>query len=185
MIIIGVTGTIGSGKGTIVNYLVSNYGFTHYSARQFINEELIRRNLDDTRDNMREVGNLLRAEYGPSYVAEQLYNRAIKHETNAVIESLRNPLEVTALKNLSDRFYLIAVDSDPKVRFERISQRKSSTDGVSFEKFLADEQVELANPDPNGQRILECINMADFKIENNSGIEFIQEQVDNIMSKLQ
>ncbi|HEX3095769.1 MAG TPA: AAA family ATPase, partial [Patescibacteria group bacterium] len=48
MIIIGITGTAGSGKGTVVEYLVSKYGFKHYSARGFITEELVRRNLPET-----------------------------------------------------------------------------------------------------------------------------------------
>jgi dephospho-CoA kinase len=184
MIIIGITGTIGSGKGTVVDYSVSKYGFAHYSARKFITEELSRRGLPETRDNMRVVANELRAEFGPSYVAEQLYNRALEADTNAVIESLRNPQEITALKEKDNKFYMLAVDSDPKVRYDRIINRNSSTDNINFEKFLADEQIEMANPDPNGQKIMECINIADYKIDNSSSIEALQTQVDSIMSKL-
>ena len=33
MIIIGITGTLGAGKGTIVDYLVKQKGFVHYSVR--------------------------------------------------------------------------------------------------------------------------------------------------------
>ena len=38
MIIIGITGTLGSGKGTIVEYLVQKRGFRHYSVREYLLE---------------------------------------------------------------------------------------------------------------------------------------------------
>ena len=40
MVIIGITGTLGAGKGTIVDYLKEERGFLHFSARQFIIEEI-------------------------------------------------------------------------------------------------------------------------------------------------
>ena len=40
MIIIGITGTLGAGKGTIVDYLVKEEGFDHYSVRGFLLEEM-------------------------------------------------------------------------------------------------------------------------------------------------
>ena len=36
MIVIGITGTIGAGKGTIVEYLVEKKGFLHFSVREFL-----------------------------------------------------------------------------------------------------------------------------------------------------
>ena len=47
MNIIGITGTIGAGKGTIVDYLVKEKGYVHYSVRAFIAEEIQRRGLED------------------------------------------------------------------------------------------------------------------------------------------
>ena len=38
MITIGITGTLGAGKGTIVDYLIEKRGFVHYSVRAFITE---------------------------------------------------------------------------------------------------------------------------------------------------
>ncbi|MDR0438308.1 MAG: AAA family ATPase, partial [Bacteroidales bacterium] len=50
--IIGITGTIGAGKGTIVDYLVSQKGFLHFSVRDFLSEEIERRGLPVNRDTM-------------------------------------------------------------------------------------------------------------------------------------
>ena len=60
MFIIGITGTHGAGKGTVTNYLVNKKGFKHYSARDFIVDEIKKRSLLVDRDSMREVSNDLR-----------------------------------------------------------------------------------------------------------------------------
>ena len=57
MNIIGITGTIGAGKGTIVDYLVKEKGYVHYSVREFLAEEVIKRGLEVNRDTLTEVGN--------------------------------------------------------------------------------------------------------------------------------
>jgi len=36
MLIIGITGTLGAGKGTIVEYLVKNKNFKHYSVSGYL-----------------------------------------------------------------------------------------------------------------------------------------------------
>ena len=61
MKIIGITGTLGAGKGTVVDFLVSEKGYKHYSVRSFISEEIIKRNLPLNRDSMVVVANDLRA----------------------------------------------------------------------------------------------------------------------------
>ena len=76
MIIIGITGTLGAGKGTIVDYLVQNKGFVHYSVRAYITEECQRRGLEVNRDTLTQVGNDLRAAHCPSYITDQLFERA-------------------------------------------------------------------------------------------------------------
>jgi len=58
--IIGITGTLGAGKGTIASYLVKEKGFKHFSVREFLNKELQKRKLRLNRDNLVLVGNELR-----------------------------------------------------------------------------------------------------------------------------
>lgn len=43
MLVIGITGTLGAGKGTIVDYLVDSKGFAHYSVRAYLIEEIKKR----------------------------------------------------------------------------------------------------------------------------------------------
>ena len=186
MIIIGITGTLGAGKGTIVDYLISNFHFEHYSVREFVSKEILARGLPVNRDTMVLVANDLRTQHSPSFIIDELYRQAVQSGRNGIIESIRTPGEVESLRRKGN-FYLFAVDADPEMRYERILLRKSETDQISFETFLEDEQREYSSDDPNKQNLKRCIEMADFRFENNSTIEHLYQQaqlaIDLIMEK--
>ncbi|MBQ4206222.1 MAG: AAA family ATPase, partial [Bacteroidales bacterium] len=65
MNIIGITGTLGAGKGTIVEYLIEKKGYVHYSVRAFLAEEIKRRGMEVNRDTLTMVANELRANNSP------------------------------------------------------------------------------------------------------------------------
>lgn len=180
MIIIGITGTLGAGKGTIVEYLTNNKGFKHFSARAFLIEEIEKRGLENNRDSMVLVANDLREKNSPSFVADELFKRALESGNNCVVESLRTSGEIESLRKKGN-FTLLAVDADPKVRYERIIKRSSSTDNVSFEKFLADEQREMESTDPNKQNLKKCIEIADFVINNDGTLEELNSKLEEIL----
>ena len=82
--IIGITGTLGAGKGTVADYLVKERGFKHLSVREYLIEEIKKRGLAVNRDNMVLVANDLRVKFGPGYIAEQLYEKAVEIEGDCV-----------------------------------------------------------------------------------------------------
>lgn len=183
MIIIGITGTLGAGKGTIVDYLIKNKGFVHFSVREFLVEELKDRGMEVNRDTMTSLANELRANHSPSYIVDQLYNQALQGGKNSVIESIRTPGEIASLR-AKGNFYLFAVDADPKVRYERISLRKSATDHIDFETFLSNEQREMTATDPNKQNLSECIKQADFVFDNNGDLDKLYTQLISVLKEL-
>lgn len=182
MIIIGITGTLGAGKGEIVSFLKTK-GFTHFSAREFLIKELKKRGMEINRDNTTLVANELRKEHLPRYIIEQLYNEAVALGGNAIIESVRTPGEVDFLKSQTiGEFYLLAVDADQKIRYERIAGRKSDLDKVSFDKFVSDEQREMISSDPTKQNISECMRRADVVIRNDGNLLDLAHQVEAFLS---
>ena len=180
--IIGITGTIGAGKGTVVQELVGRYGFVHASARSFIEGELERRGLPLTRDHMASVANELRRLHHSAYIVEQLYAAAEARGGDAVIESIRTLGEIALLRE-KPGFILLAVDADPHVRYDRIRLRGSSTDDVTFERFLADEEREAHATDPGMQNLSGCRALADYVIENNGTREDLSQSVDRFMEE--
>ncbi len=180
MLIIGITGTLGAGKGTIVDYLQSHYGFAHYSVRGFLTEVINERGLPLDRDSMVAVANELRGAYGASYIVEQLYIQAATSGKDAVIESIRTIGEVYALRDKAD-FYLFAVDADPKMRYKRVVLRNSETDKVSYETFLANEAREMSSTDPSKQNLAACKQAADYLFDNNGSFENLFNQIEKVI----
>ncbi len=182
MSIIGITGTLGAGKGTIVEYLLKK-GFKHHSVREFLVEEIMRRGLKSDRESMVLVANELRERHGSSYIVEQLYSRAKEVGGDAVIESIRCVGEVEALRGKKG-FVLFAVDADIETRYSRIVERKSVSDGVSFEEFVGQEQREMSSDNPVKQNLKKCIGMADYSFKNDWTIEELCKKVGAVLDKV-
>lgn len=178
--IIGITGTLGAGKGTVVEYLKTK-GFKHFSASGFIKEEILKRGLPVNRDTMNMVGNDLRAQFGPGYVVASLRERAEKEGGDVVIEALHTPGEAAKLQEQGAAIF--AVDANPKIRYERIVKRGSEKDHVSFEKFLEQEKLEMAATDPAKQNISAVVALADTTLTNDGTPEELFSQVEEALKK--
>ncbi len=173
MVVIGITGTDGAGKGTVVDYLVKQYGFTHYSSRSLIAEEVLRQNLPMTRNQLRLTANELRAKYGNEYVVKTSYERAARDGAKLVIiESIRAVAEAEFLHDRGG--ILLAVDADSLIRYERVQSRRSSTDQVSYEEFLQHEALEANDPNPHGMQKAKVMEMANYTLTNNGSFHELE-----------
>ncbi len=177
--IIGITGTNGAGKGTIVDFLVTTKGFNHFSARAFITQEVERRSLPVDRTHMREVANDLRKAHGPSYVAEQLMAQALVAKGDSVVESIRTPGEAKYIK--SQGAILWAVDADTPIRYERVQKRMSETDKVTFDQFKEFQEKELHGTEEWDMNVFAVMKMADHVYQNNGSLEELCTQVEKVL----
>lgn len=182
MLIIGITGTLGAGKGTVVEYLISKHKFIHYSVSDYLTKELIKQGKPTDRDAMREIANEIRTQKGPDYITKVLFGEAKLAGKNAVIESIRNPKEAEFIRKNGG--ILFAVDADQKTRFERIRNRGTSKDNVSFDTFKLQEEKESKTTDPNAQNLPKCILLSDFKFDNNGTIEDLYDKVEKVIKKI-
>lgn len=179
--IIGVTGTNGAGKGTVVDYLVEK-GFAHYSVRDLLVEEIGKRGLAVDRSAMREVGNELRKNHGPAHIIETLYARAEAARGDALIESIRAVAEAEFLKGRGAA--IIAVDAERRLRYKRIIARGSATDRLSFEAFCEQEDREMSGIDPWDMNVFGVMKMADYTIENAGSLDELHATVDELLAAL-
>jgi len=177
--IIGITGTLASGKG-VVSEILMKRGFKHYSVRDYLIKEIIKRGMSVNRDSMVSVANDLRSKFSPSYIMEELFTEAQRVGGDCIIESIRVVGEAEALRQKGE-FILIAVDANIKIRYDRIVCRQSETDRISYNEFVRNENREMASSEPAKQSIAKVMEMADFKIINNGEIEAVERDVEQIL----
>lgn len=181
--LIGITGTDGAGKGSVVELLVQDFGFVHYSSRAIILEYIHAANLPDTRAQMRLTANELRAAHGNDFlVTMALAKMRDAGVTKAVVESIRATAEAVTLKAAGG--VLLAVDADQTVRYERVQRRRSESDQVTLAQFIAHEELEKNDPDPHGMQKGKVIAMADYTILNEGTLDALKEAVAAFMATL-
>ena len=183
--IIGFTGTFGSGKTTIANYLKSK-NFSYITLSDLVREQAQKQNLPIEREVLQNIGNEMRKLHGDGYWAELAIKR-IDLDNNWVIDGIRNPGEINVLKN--QNFVLIALDAPLELRLRRIAERKGirserkHSDPKDLEKIKKLEARDRGlNEPPEGQQVAACIAIADFKIDTNQEIEETINEVEKILN---
>lgn len=176
MLLLGITGTDGAGKGTVVDFLKEQKGFHVYSARALFSRELEARGLLQDRPHLRSMGNELRRVHGDDFFVSVSLAAAKKDSAERVIlDSIRALAEVERLKK--EGGILFAVDADQYIRFERIQERASPSDKIDFETFLRQEEYEMNDPDPHGMQKAAVMRAADFTFTNNTTREELYAQI--------
>ena len=179
--IIGLTGKNGAGKTAVCDYLRKR-GFEYASLSDAIRTEIRRRGEEVTREKLIEVGTELREQGGAGILAERIL-ADLEAEHNYVIDSIRNPAEVAALRRRPD-FTLFALDAVAKIRFERSLSRAREHAATTFEQFMAEEERELASDNPAAQQLLATLALADVTIANNGTVEELHGKLDGILPPL-
>ena len=159
----GLTGRNASGKTTVVEWLRQR-GYKTTSCSDSIREWLRNEGKEITRENLIQGGRTLREQGGPAILAEMLRD-SNKEVANLVIDSIRTPAEVEALRERSD-FVLIEVRASREVRWKRLQERGRDGDPTTFEEFVQQEDSELVAKDESGQALKATAAMADIVINN-------------------
>ncbi len=178
--IIGLTGANASGKGEAAGYLKSK-GFEYYSLSDILREQAKAKGIEPSRENLIRLGNELREKDGPSALAD-LAIKKIKGKNNYVIDSIRNPFEIKALRKLNN-FTLIGVDAPLEIRFKRAIARSRPGDPCTLQEFIDKERKENMLSSTN-QQLENCLKMADILIINDSTIEGFHKKIDEAIRAL-
>jgi len=179
--IVGLTGRFAAGKGTVAAYLKTR-GFQYHSLSDVLREELNRRGEEITRESLTQLGNELRMKEGPSALARRVMDR-LDPAHHAIVDSIRHPDEVAALRN-SKSFYLVVVDADAHIRFDRLRARAREQDPVTWESFQQMEAAEVSGTG-NNQQLAAVESLADCVIVNNHTLSELHAQVANALQILQ
>ncbi|MBS3082354.1 hypothetical protein J4454_00180 [Candidatus Pacearchaeota archaeon] len=159
---------------------------------QEVRAEARKRGIEETREDLQNLGNAMRAECGAGYwayrTAERIKAAQEQGKETFVIDGLRNPAEINALKETLPSFYLVATDAPPKTRFDRIvniRKRESDLKNYStYEGFLAYDLRDQGLGEPeDGQQVRRCISMAHHVLWNDGTLEEFQNEIRLILAR--
>lgn len=179
--IIGLTGKNAAGKGEVASFL-RDKSFYYYSLSDVIREELDRKGVPVTRDNLIAEGNRLREQFGADILAQRIIQK-LDPNRNYVIDSIRNPAEVRALKN-TNRFFLLNIEAPASVRFQRIRNRKREQDPRNLAEFEQKEEIERKNSSEHKQSIEDVQALSDHTILNDGSLEDLHQKVLEVVSRV-
>lgn len=175
-LVVGLTGPNAAGKGEAARYLAS-LGFASHSLSDVIREEAAARGIPPVRENLIRLGNELRRTGGPAVLAEKILARLTGRD---VVDSIRNPAEVEALREHPD-FVMLRVDAPLETRYARARQRARPGDGSSLDEFAEREERERSR-DPRDQQIHRTTEMADHTVENSGTLEDLHRAIDAFLA---
>jgi len=182
-IIIGLVGPIASGKGVIAEHLrIMDYTYQSLSDR--VREETIRLGLESSRVNLQNVGNQLRKQYGPAVLAERTVKLLKSTKENTVIDSIRNPSELSYLRN-NLKAIIIGVDAPEELRLKWYLDRareRGEDPATSKDFFTANLRDLGIGEDQSGQQVSACLAMADYIIHNTGSKQELCDQLIEIIS---
>jgi cytidylate kinase len=193
-VLIGLSGTNGSGKDTVGHALAAQHNFWFFSFTELFRQECRRRGIPVTRENTRLVSTQWRRESGPGTLIDRSmtkFKRQDGEHNGAVFSSLRNPYEADRIHELGGK--VIWIDADPLTRYERIqantaARGRADEDNRTFEEFLTEEAAEmhpLPGADINSLNMSAVKDRADIFLENNGNdVQKFSEYVTHELAKL-
>jgi len=179
--IIGLSGTLAAGKDTVADYLVESEGFDHISLSTVLRKVAAQKGIEVTMENLTKLGNSLKTEYSADYLVKRAKKEA-DFTRDTVVSSIRQPEEIENLKQEKD-FYMIFVDADVKIRFDRLAKRGRAGDVEDFNTFKEQEEKQL-DGQSGGMNLGRCREMADYIIENNGTMDEFKTEIKRIFGKI-
>ena len=179
-IILGLVGSLASGKETTKKYLADKYQAKDCRFSSILRDVLDRITVPNSRDNLQKLSTILRANFGENLLAKAIANDASKLDANiVVIDGVRRFTDIEHLNELPN-FILLKIDAVPKIRYERMKMRNENQgdNEKTFEEFLADHEKEA------DRQIPEVMKTAKYSIDNSGTIEELHNQIDKIISEL-
>jgi dephospho-CoA kinase len=191
-IIIGLSGTNGSGKDTVGLMLQENHGYLFVSMTDVLRAELKRQGFPADREHLRELSASWRREFGYGVLIDRamdVFNAQPQGKyKGVVIASLRNPFEVDRVHELGGVVWWL--DADPLLRFTRIkanaaSRARAEEDEKTYEQFLSEEQAEMhSTGDAATLNMAAVRDKCDVKMQNGgSGLDLLAQEVSALLAE--
>lgn len=179
--IIGIAGTIGSGKDVVSHYLAQKYGYVGIIMGDLVRDLANELKLEPTRENLLKLQKRYVEQFGKEYWGRKVVEKIgrLKAE-KIVVNGIRRVEDIKVLRQAfpNDRIVLLLVDANPRLRFERLIKRGREGDPKNFDEFLLQELAERETFD-----LEELEKIADHKIANDGSLAELYAKVDEFLRR--
>ena len=184
MKVIGLTGTMGSGKEVVKDFIKQKFNCYYVTLSDIIRGE-IEKNGALNRTTLQDMGNEMRKKYGPHILAMLAVEYLGRDKQAIIVDGIRHPAEIDYLKKkFGDNFKLVAVDAPQEIRYERVAKR-GRDDPNAWDEYVKSDEREQGIGEPEfGLHVKDCVEKADFLIVNDGSLEDLQKKVDEITQKI-
>lgn len=178
--IFGISGEPGAGKDTVKKYLVERYGAQSFGFSLVLGDILNRLSLELCRKNYATLAEALRMSFGENVLSKALIADVKQMLTGmVVIDGIRKLGELDELRKLSN-FHFIFVETDLKIRYKRIKNRRTKTDdqAKTFEEFVRDHEHDA------DREVRSLKGEADAIFDNNGKQKELFSRIDSFLASL-
>lgn len=179
-IILGLVGEIASGKDTMADYLEKYHQSKTVSFSQPLRDIIDIIYLPHTRKNLSDCGIALREMFGQDLLSKVIAEKVKREKAKIVtLPNVRLASDLDYLKN-EPNFILINIDTDAKIRFERLKKRGQNTDDKTktWKEFQQDAEMKTEI------QIRELAKKCQFSITNNGSKKEFYNQIEELIKKI-
>jgi dephospho-CoA kinase len=175
---VGIAGMPGAGKG-VFRRAVQKLDYPFVVMGDEVREEVKRRNLKPTPENMGKTMLNLREKEGPATIAKRCIPK-IENQNHKIvfIDGIRSLIEVQEFKYHFPDFMLLAINASPKTRYKRLFRRKRSDDPTDWDTFMERDLREL------GVGMGSVIAEADYMIVNEGSITQLKQKTLRFLNRV-
>ena len=180
-----MTGSLGCGK-SFVSKFFKDKGYTSFVLSDVLRDYAKQHGIEETRENLQNIGNKLRIENGVNVLAKILYEKAKEKNLNKIlVDGIRNPGEVDFFRKFKN-FFLIAIDASREKRFKMLVDRQRKGDIISWEEFLKlDDRDRGIGEADSGQAVGKSMELADYKIINEGTLEDVRKRLGELYMEIE
>lgn len=176
ILIFSLVGMPGSGK-SVAAELINQLGIPVLNMGDVIREEMQKRNIELTRENVGALTREIREREGMDVVARKCMEKITQiTDEKLVIDGLRNIEEVQFFKTRLPNFKIIYVAASAEIRYQRLRARGRVDDPANRDEFQERDDRELSFG------IQKIIDIANFVVINQGDKEHLKAQLREIIS---
>jgi deoxycytidylate deaminase len=125
---------------------------------------------EPTRRGLQDLGNQLRQEHGPDYLARTAITGLAEMPSRLAVDGIRNTGEIEYLRDaFGDSFFLVAVHAPAPVRWNR-ERSDYVKQGLDEQDFFLDDKRDQNEEIPYGQQVELCVDKSDVFLLNSEDL---------------